>query len=681
MDEKIGVALDDYAAVVAPLLVGGLLLGLVDEGLVLVHGALLLGGLGGSGLALGDLLGRVLLKHALDAVDGRLDRQLAGADRREEVLGAHEVELLHDLVDRLGGALVGDAVAALAQLVGDVAPPLLGVVGLARRGEVLADLGLGRGGRHEVEPVAARLGVLVREDLDAVTALEAVRQRDDHAVDLGAHAVVADLGVDGVGEVERRRVAPEAHDLALRREDEDLVLEEVDAQAVQELGGVAHLVVGGPVEASADPADLRVDALVVGRHVALGVAGALVEPVRGDAVLGLVVHVEGADLDLDGARVRADHGGVQRLVAVGLGHGDVVLEAPGQRVPERVDGAERGVAVAHRDRQDAQCDQVVDVGEVLALARHLLVDGPEVLRASRDLVVRQSYALELAVEGLDGARRVLFSLCARVLHHAGDALVLLGLEVEEGQVLELPLDRRDAQAVGQGRVDVHGLARLERAAVGRKRRQRAHVVQAVGELDDDDADVLRHREEHLAQVERLLLVHRADLDRRQLRDAVDELGDRGAEALGEVVEGRRRVLHGVVEEGRADRVGIHVEVLGENERHLDGMVDVGLARATTLVLVKGRRELVRGHHLGHRLVVKVLAAGLLQDAPVVCLGDAVSSVPPGPLGSLSHGPPLAHPHAEGRGDRLVDSIEELLLRTREYPIPEGFELAAGLQPL
>jgi urocanate hydratase len=33
----------------------------------------------------------------------------------------------------------------------------------------------------------------------------------------------------------------------------------------------------------------------------------------------------------------------------------------------------------------------------------------------------------------------------------------------------------------------------------RHRVQRAHVVQPVGELDEDDADVLRHREQHLAE--------------------------------------------------------------------------------------------------------------------------------------------------------------------------------------
>ena len=422
--------------------------------------------------------------------------------------------------------------------------------------------------------------------------------------------------MDGVGKVERRRVAAQAHDLALWREDKDLVLKEVNAQVVQELVRIVDVILDGPVEAPADPVDRRVDRTVLGRHLALGVAGLLVEPVRGDAVLGRLVHLDRADLDLDGLAVGADHRGVERLVEVGLGRGDVVLEAAGHGVPQRVDGAERRVAVPHRLRDDAQGDEVVDVREVPALAGHLLVDGPEVLGAAGDLVVLEADALELVVQGLDGGLGVVLALGARVLDHAGNALVLLGLEPEEGQVLKLPLDGRDAQAVGERGVDVHGLARLEEAAVGRQRRQGAHVVQAVRQLDDDHADVLRHGEEHLAQVEGLLLVHRGHLDGRELGDAVHQLGHGLAKEVRYLRERGGGILHRVVEKRRADGVLVHVEVLAEDEGHLDGVVDVGLARATALVAVVVGREVVGTVDLCPLLVVEIGARGLLEDAEV-----------------------------------------------------------------
>ena len=49
---------------------------------------------------------------------------------------------------------------------------------------------------------------------------------------------------------------------------------------------------------------------------------------RGHAVLGDLVHAARADLDLDDLVLGlAQHGGMERLVAVGLGKGDVVLDA------------------------------------------------------------------------------------------------------------------------------------------------------------------------------------------------------------------------------------------------------------------------------------------------------------------------------------------------------------------
>ena len=302
----------------------------------------------------------------------------------------------------------------------------------------------------------------------------------------------------GVGEVERRGPRAQAHDLALGCEHEDLVVEEVDAQVLEELVRVVDVALDRPVKAAADPRDLAVDALVVGAHVALGVARALVEPVGGDTKLGLLVHLARADLDLDGTRLRADDRRVETLVAVGLGRGDVVLEAAGQRVPQRVHRTEGRVAVAHRLGDDAQGDEVVDVRELLALALHLEVDAPQVLRAPRDLDAVKTDAAELVGEGLDGLLGVTLALVAGVLHHAGDALVLLGLEVEEGEVLELPLDGGDAETVRERGVDVHRLVGLEDTAIGREGGQRAHVVQTVRELDDHDADVAAHREEHLA---------------------------------------------------------------------------------------------------------------------------------------------------------------------------------------
>ena len=57
----------------------------------------------------------------------------------------------------------------------------------------------------------------------------------------------------------------------------------------------------------------------------------------------------------------------------------------------------------------------------------------------------------------------------------------------------------------QRRVDLHRLAGDALLLLDRQGVQRAHVVEPVGELDEDDPDVLGHRQQHLSDVLGLLL--------------------------------------------------------------------------------------------------------------------------------------------------------------------------------
>ncbi len=90
------------------------------------------------------------------------------------------------------------------------------------------------------------------------------------------------------------------------------------------------------------------------------------------------------------------------------------------------------------------------------------------------------------------------------LEQARDLLVPLRLQVAEREVLQLPLDLPDAEAVGERRVDLHRLVRDADAA------SQAACASSVRMLCSRSAslmmttrDVLRHRQEHLAQAFRL----------------------------------------------------------------------------------------------------------------------------------------------------------------------------------
>jgi hypothetical protein len=140
--------------------------------------------------------------------------------------------------------------------------------------------------------------------------------------------------------------------------------------------------------------------------------------------------------------------------------------------------------------------------------------------------------------------------------HALDLVVLPWVQGLEGEVLQLPLDRVDTETVGDRCVDVERLARLLNLLLLRHRRDRPHVVQAVGELDQDDADIRGHRDHHLAVVLGLGLIARLEGQAGQLGDTVDEFGDLLAELLANLLQRRSGVLNGVVQERGAQRFGV-----------------------------------------------------------------------------------------------------------------------------
>ncbi len=147
---------------------------------------------------------------------------------------------------------------------------------------------LPRGRRH------LRLGA---DDLDLVAVLQFGHQRHDAAVDLGADAGVADIGVDGIGEIDRRRAARQRDQPALRREAEDLVLEQLELGVLEEVLRIVAF-----RQRFDRPPQPCIGVGILGNRVARAVhlaAGILVDRVRGDAVFGDLVHLVRADLQFD----------------------------------------------------------------------------------------------------------------------------------------------------------------------------------------------------------------------------------------------------------------------------------------------------------------------------------------------------------------------------------------------
>jgi len=157
------------------------------------------------------------------------------------------------------------------------------------------DRGTGLAGDDDLLPGRRRYLDAGADDLDLVAIRQAGDQRHDRTVDLGADRGVADIGVDGIGEIDRGRAARQGDQLALRRETEDLVLEQLELGMLEEL--LRAVALGQGLDRMAQP---RIGIALARQKFAVAPALAiLVERMRGNAVFGDLVHALGADLQLD----------------------------------------------------------------------------------------------------------------------------------------------------------------------------------------------------------------------------------------------------------------------------------------------------------------------------------------------------------------------------------------------
>jgi hypothetical protein len=270
------------------------------------------------------------------------------------------------------------------------------------------------------------------------------------------------------------------------------------------------------------------------------------------------------------SRRRQQHAGVQRLVAVGLGRRDVVLEAAGDHLEGVVDGAQRQVAMGALGHDDAEGHHVAQALEGDVLRLHLAPDRVGRLFPPQHLLHRHAVRLERGAQlGLDLGDDV-GRPPAQVGEAAGDGGPGFLVQLAEAQRFQLGLQRLHADALGQRRVDFQRFAGGAGALLRLGHEgERAHVVQPVGQLHQEDAQVLGQRQEELAEVLRLLGALALHLDARQLGDAVHQPRHLGAEAaldLGQAVIG---VLRHVVQEGGGERRAVQ-PVARQDLGHGDG---------------------------------------------------------------------------------------------------------------
>src|ERR1039457_3585697 len=478
-----------------------------------------------------------------------LESARADIDREEDNPMGHALETALGDFSQLYSESTGFLLQVfLADL--DGLQPLAGV-------DDVLDLVAGLRGLDQRQPILAGQVAGLGHDLDDVAIAQRIAQRHDAAVDLGAHAGLADIGVNGVGEIDGGGVARQHDHLAARREGVDLLRVKVHLEGGHELGGVLHVVL--PLDQMAQPGD----ALIVGRGPLLAF---LVFPVRRDALLGDAVHFLGADLHFEVLAVRPHHGGMQRLVEIGAGDGDEVLDAAGNGPPLVVDHAQGGVAVLHRVGDDTQRHQVVDLLDGDFLALDLLIDGIRPLEAAFH-ARGNAFAAQLALDGGADLVQEFFVGVALRFDGLGDLREGFRIQMEEGEVFQLAAHFAHAEAVRDGGVDFDGLGGHVRPALGAQVPERAHVVQAVRQLHDDDADVVDHGQQHFAKALGLPFFRVEDVQLAELGDAIHAARHLVAEALADFVGRHAGVFHQIVQQSGLDGHQIHAHA-GQDVGHL-----------------------------------------------------------------------------------------------------------------
>ena len=116
-------------------------------------------------------------------------------------------------------------------------------------------------------------------------------------------------------------------------------------------------------------------------------------------------------------------------------------------------------------------------------------------------------------------------------------------------------------------------------------------MEPVRELDEDDAQVLRECEHHLAHVLRSIF-HAAVFQAAELRHAIDEERDLIAELLPDRFERHAGILNGIVQKPRRDRRVVHPP-LAQDLRGRKDVVKVRFAAFPLLALVGFLGECVR----------------------------------------------------------------------------------------
>ena len=292
--------------------------------------------------------------------------------------------------------------------------------------------------------------------------------------------------------------------------------------------------------------------------------------------------------------------------------------------------AEGGITRLPRGQHDAERHDIGKLLELDVAPLHLLPDRIGRLLPPRDFRDRHPLvgadSKQLGADFLDH----ILPLAAQEVEARQNAFESLGIKLCKSEGLQLVLDHIHADPLGERGIDLHGFAGDALALfVLHDEVQRAHVVQPIRQLDEQDTNILAHRQHQLAEILGLLVAVGLQFETGELGHAVHQGRDFRAEAAFHLGAGECGILQHIVQQGGCERrivEAIAREGLGDRE----GMGYVGVAVFALLPVMRGVGDIIgRLEHGG--VTVRIVAPdGLEQPFCRAVLQHDGSGGPVGP---------------------------------------------------
>jgi len=167
------------------------------------------------------------------------------------------------------------------------------------------------------------------------------------------------------------------------------------------------------------------------------------------------IHFIGANLDFNDLSLWADHGSMQGLVVITLGHGDVIIELTRYGRPKRVHQSQYAVTTGYVIDKNPHCPDIKQLMKIQTLALHLPPDAKYVLGTAFYFTFYTG-GINRFSQFLNKHADEVFTVSASLSDKRRYTAVIFWLIVAKGQVFQFPFQLPDTQPVGQWCMNQHG---------------------------------------------------------------------------------------------------------------------------------------------------------------------------------------------------------------------------------